>query len=44
MVLGAVGAIAVYFFIFLGNCSPIHCRFLVAIFGLASILLAYIAA
>ena len=39
-----IGAIAVYCILFLGSCSPLHCRVLLALFGLVCLSLAYISA
>ena len=38
----AVGLIALYCLLFLGSCSPIHCRFFLALVGLSTVLISYV--
>ena len=37
----AISLVGLYCIIFLGSCSPIHCRFLIAIVGLGCVFIAY---
>ena len=41
LIILAIMAVGVYTFLALGNCSPMHCRCLVALTGLICIILAY---
>ena len=38
----AIGLIALYCILFLGSCSPIHCRFVIAVVGLATVYISYV--
>ena len=37
-----MGLIALYCLLFLGSCSPIHCRFFLALIGLSTVLISYV--
>ena len=37
----AMTLVAVYVILFLGSCSPIHCRVVIAVVGLACVVIAY---
>lgn len=42
-VLAGIGAVAIYCICFLGSCSPIHCRLMVALGGIFSVTLTFFA-
>ena len=44
LIWAAILLISVYSILFLGSCSPLHCRVLLALFGLISLVFAYLGA